>query len=270
MSQSKVLRNKNKNLIIATSILAIFGYCAAITDLSYANENIDTTLSSWHPYKNYLNAEVPQQLLNEKMPVGLTLGELQTLVKTSYVAKEKPLYIKGILIANKQYGLPSTFNSTGEVPIARQKFNEMQEAAKKDSIYLTAFSTYRSYQRQEVLYSNYIARDGQKAADTYSAKPGHSEHQTGLTFDIGGRDSSAHASTRFNNTKEANWLLENAHKYGFILRYPQGKEHITGYMHESWHYRYVGTEWSTLIHESGLSLEEFTGLDRLNKIGDYL
>lgn len=115
-------------------------------------------------------------------------------------------------------------------------------------------SGFRSYTVQKNLYNSYVRRDGAENADRYSARPGHSEHQTGLAFDIN------YADDRFKGTPEASWLAENAYKYGFILRYPEGKEPITGYMFEPWHYRYVGVENAAKIYASGLTLEEYFGI----------
>ena len=98
-------------------------------------------------------------------------------------------------------------------------------------------------------------RDGQSEADTYSARPGHSEHQTGLALDIN------YADSWFDNTAEARWIAENCADYGFILRYPKGKEDKTGYMYESWHVRYVGKELARKVTDSGLCLEEYLGID---------
>ena len=109
-----------------------------------------------------------------------------------------------------------------------QPFEKMRRAAKVDKITLVAFSTYRSYAYQKALFEKYVARDGFEKASTYSAQPGKSEHQTGLGFDIGGADSSKYAKFSFSSTKEAKWLAANAHRYGFHLRYPLGKESWTG------------------------------------------
>lgn len=172
----------------------------------------------------------------------------------------QPTYIDGILIASKQYPLPATFNP-GEDPDARHAFEEMAKDAKEAGFTITAFSTFRSYDYQVELYDRYVARDGQAAADRYSARPGYSEHQTGLAFDIGEVGNEADwASNRFGQTPAGKWVNENAHRYGFILRYPEGKEHITGYMHESWHFRYVGKEIAKEIHEKGITLEEYLGV----------
>ena len=180
---------------------------------------------------------------------------------SSYIvpsAMNKGHYINGVLLVNKKYGLPKDYNP-GESKEARSEFERMKKDASKSNIYLNAFSTFRSYSYQYNLYWNYVKRDGQEKADTYSAKPGYSEHQTGLAFDIGGKNSKLWANDGFHNTTEAKWLANNAHNYGFILRYPKGKEHITGYKYESWHYRYVGVELAKKIYNSGLCLEEYLG-----------
>ncbi len=162
-------------------------------------------------------------------------------------------YIDGILIANKTYALPETY-ALGVDGEAYEKLLTMFSEAAKDGISLTLISGYRSYEHQYTLYYNYIARDGQAAADRYSARPGHSEHQSGLAFDL----NSLYQS--FGDTAEGLWLAENCHRFGFIIRYPKEKEHITGYMYEPWHVRYVGEKMAEKIKNSGLCLEEFFGI----------
>lgn len=170
---------------------------------------------------------------------------------------EEPTYIKEVLLANKKNPLPSTF-APGEDPLAREAFDKMAAEAKLSGFNLTAFSTYRSFEYQQTLYERYVGRDGKEAADTYSARPGYSEHQTGLAFDIGEVNFEKHwASSSFGETEAGKWLAANAHRFGFILRYPEGKEDITGYMHESWHYRYVGVEIAKDIYNRDITLEEY-------------
>ena len=168
-------------------------------------------------------------------------------------------YINNILVVNKEFGLPSNF-APGESLEARQAFEKMKNDAANQGIYLEAFSTYRSYWAQQSLYWSYVNEYGQSPTDTFSARAGFSEHQTGLAFDIGGSDKSLWAEENFKYTEEAKWLKENCTKYGFILRYPEGKERITGYMHESWHFRYIGVEHSKNFENSNLTLEEYLGL----------
>lgn len=163
-------------------------------------------------------------------------------------------YIQGVLIANKSYSLPADFNP-GLDPTCQNQFYKLQSDAAAQGLNIWLSSGFRSYDYQNQIYNNYVARDGQAAADTYSARPGHSEHQSGLAIDVNQIDDS------FIGTPEAIWLENHCHEYGFILRYPQGKQDITGYKYESWHIRYVGTDMSYPIHDSGLTLEEYFGID---------
>ena len=169
-------------------------------------------------------------------------------------------YVNGILIANKTYALPSTYNPGGLTAETLAAFNEMKAAAYADGgLSLNVCSGFRSYSYQATLYNNYVARDGKAKADTYSARPGHSEHQTGLAADIN------YAGDWFNTTPEAAWLAANCWKYGFIIRYPKGKDDITGYKYEGWHVRYLGKELAKLVYDSGLTLEEYLGIDSVYK-----
>lgn len=164
-------------------------------------------------------------------------------------------YIEGTLIVNKTYALPANFGN-GLTEETTEAFNKLKSAALLDGFDIYISSGFRSYERQVTLYNNYVKRDGKAAADTYSARPGHSEHQSGLTFDVN------EISDKFHNTPEAKWLSENCYKYGFILRFPNGKEKETGYKYESWHFRYVGEELATKLYNNGdwLTLEGYFGI----------
>ncbi|ASS67191.1 MULTISPECIES: M15 family metallopeptidase [unclassified Paenibacillus] len=131
--------------------------------------------------------------------------------------------------------------------------------AKKDGISLAGVSGYRSETRQKTLFDNYAKKDGVAAADKYSARPGHSEHQTGLAIDMSGTDGKCAAESCFGGTPEAEWLAAHAADYGFIIRYPEGKESITGYKYEPWHIRFVGKELAVKLAASGDTLEEYYG-----------
>ncbi|MBM7700786.1 M15 family metallopeptidase [Kurthia huakuii] len=169
--------------------------------------------------------------------------------------------VDGIVIANKRYPMPGDY-APGESADARAAFAKLNAAAQQAGYTFNAFSTYRSYDRQTELYNNYVAKDGQEAADRYSARPGFSEHQTGLAFDIGETSNpNDYASNRFGETAAGKWLAENAHDYGFIMRYPDGKEEVTGYMYESWHFRYVGNDIATEIYNNDSTLEEYLGVE---------
>ena len=162
-------------------------------------------------------------------------------------------YVDGIMIANKTYTLPADYDP-GVHPEAQAAFDEMQAAASEDGISLWVLSSYRSYYDQEAIYNRYLQWDTKEVVDTYSSRPGHSDHQTGYTFDVNSLEQS------FEYDPAGQWLADNCYKYGFIIRYPKGKEDSTGYMYEPWHIRYIGVEFATKVTTSGLSLEEYLGI----------
>lgn len=166
----------------------------------------------------------------------------------------EPTYIDGIIIANKTYALPADYNP-GVDPDAQAAFDEMQEAAAEEGLNLYISSGFRSYEYQGQLYEGYVEKSGKAAADRYSARPGHSEHQTGLAFDLNTIDIS------FAQTEEYEWIQAHCAEYGFIIRYPEDGEEITGYMYEPWHIRYLGKEIAKKVYDSGLTLEEYLGID---------
>lgn len=143
--------------------------------------------------------------------------------------------------------------------VAAEALKELFDAAKEDGIYLAGVSAYRSRAYQKALFDSYVERDGYEKARTYSALPGTSEHETGLAIDVSGSDGKCAAQDCFAGTPEAEWLEANAHRFGFIIRYPKGKESITGYQYEPWHLRYVGKEAAEAIAEQSITLEEYLG-----------
>ena len=164
-----------------------------------------------------------------------------------------------IIIVNKKHGLSKDYNP-GENPTAKAAFVRLRDDMINQGLNVgRSYSGFRSYDYQKTLYDNYVSRDGQVAADRYSARPGFSEHQTGLVFDLTDK-----SGNLLEDARASQWLKDNAHNYGFIVRFQAGKEASTGYMPEAWHIRYVGKE-AKDIHDSGLSLEEYFGIEG----GDY-
>lgn len=157
--------------------------------------------------------------------------------------------------------VPFIFNKKIEKRMMREEaakyLEKMFHTANKQNIHLAGVSAYRSSQTQTTLFNNYVEKDGIEKAKTYSAVPGTSEHQSGLAIDVSGSDGSCAADDCFANTEEAAWLEDNAHKYGYIIRFPKGKENITGYQYEPWHIRYVGVNLATELYNKGLTLEEY-------------
>lgn len=166
---------------------------------------------------------------------------------------EGPKYIKGILIVNKNYSLPSNYNP-GVDKNALEALNKLQNQAVSEGYSINTLSSFRSYNTQYNLYNKYVKMYGVNEADKISARPGHSEHQTGLAFDVGKIDNN------YGATEPGIWLTKNAYKFGFIIRYPKGKENITGYSYEPWHIRYVGIEASTYIYNNNITLEEYLNI----------
>ncbi len=163
-------------------------------------------------------------------------------------------YVDGVLVANKTYDLPASYFPNGLTKECDRAYDELDAAAAEQGYILTISSGFRSYYYQEGLYNGYVASDGKSNADRYSARPGYSEHQTGLAIDLNG------VSDSFGDTETGKWVAAHCHEYGFILRYPKGKEEQTGYMYEPWHIRYVGKDVAKKIYDSGLCLEEYYGI----------
>lgn len=171
-----------------------------------------------------------------------------------------------LVLVNKYHQLPADFVQYNLVPMSREyaagsqyllagvayeNYVQMADAAKKDGLSMRVVSAYRTEDYQRNLYNNKVRTTGKINADRYSARPGHSEHQTGLAVDINSTKGT------FQYTAEFRWLQEHAHEYGYILRYPKDKEWITGYAYEPWHYRYVGADAAKIIYEEGITYEEY-------------
>lgn len=165
-----------------------------------------------------------------------------------------------IVVANKHYPMSKEYNP-GENPTAKAELLKLIAAMQQAGFPISDhYSGFRSYETQVKLYQDYVNQDGKAEADRYSARPGYSEHQTGLAFDLIGTNGDL-----VTEEKAAQWLLDHAADYGFVVRYLKGKEKETGYMAEEWHLRYVGKE-AKEIAASGLSLEEYYGFEG----GDYV
>lgn len=206
-----------------------------------------------------LSIGLPKEgVLSKGIPDGKIIG---------YTDKDYPIYEKdglifvdGVLLVNKTYSLPESYDPKGLTQECLTAFERMKKDAASKGLYIYVSSGYRSSTSQKSIYNRYVNRDGRVLADTYSARPGHSEHQTGLAIDLNTITQS------FGSTAEGKWVAAHCHEYGFILRYPKGKSHITGYCFEPWHLRYVGVETATKIAESGLCLEEYYGITSQYKL----
>lgn len=168
--------------------------------------------------------------------------------------RQEGTYADGILIVNKSYPLSADYDP-GLQPITKDAFQKLSDAAAQEGLDLYIGSDYRDYAYQVKIYNNYCDLYGWEQADSFSARPGYSEHQTGLTIDCNTIDDA------FGDTPEAAWLAQHCADYGFIIRFPQGKEDVTGYQYEPWHIRYVGVDIAKEIQKYDLTLEEYLGVD---------
>lgn len=255
------------NLNINKTILAVNN------NLDKLNLKLDKTIESFIKQKYYICNNLKRYLNYYKKHKNLTLKEVITRVnsnldKTFYKDSNKAdINNNELILVNKYYYLDNNYTPKNLVNVSSkhgtgklkkevyEAFKLMYNDAAKDNLYLYISSPYRSYNRQNVLYNTYVKKDGKSKADTYSARPGYSEHQTGLAFDLGTAEN--HDINEFVESKEFKWMKNNAHKYGFILRYPYGKKYITGYIYEPWHYRYVGIDAATYIYNNNITFEEY-------------
>lgn len=235
-----------------------------LIELENINEKLDFFKEEYiDRYIEYKNNNPNLDL--EKVIIYVNIGLDQEFYSKNYPS---PNQNTNKVLTNKFYSLSkdyvpnnletidSNFSSGNKqmVKEAKEAFEQMAKDAKTEGYNIRAVSTYRSYQYQENLYSNYVKADGTEKADTYSARAGSSEHQTGLAVDV---DNITLSYTSFGKTKEYEWMQQNAYKYGFILRYTKEAEFITGYKEEPWHYRYVGIEIATYIQNNPMTYEEY-------------
>ena len=214
-------------------------------------------------YENYYNTH-PETDIQDVIAIVNVSAD-----KTAYEESKEADLSKGITVLVNKYNslaedyepkdmqeMTSTYAYAGRkiLPEVNEAFIKMYKDALKDDIKLYVVSAFRSYQYQSQLYTNYIATYGEEYANTVSARPGYSEHQTGLALDI---LSDNVEMSEFKDTKAYSWLKDNAYKYGFIMRYPEGKEYLTGYAFEAWHYRYLGTDLAQKVYDEGITYDEY-------------
>ena len=220
---------------------------ATFTNLDSTNAVVDSTADSQEVYNDSLGAP-EKELTSTGDPVPQpTEGHVLT-------DRGGVTFVDDILIVNKTYGLPESYDPGGITAEAQEAFDKMAAQAWSEGISLWICSGYRSYAEQEQLFEQYAYERGLEEADAVSARPGHSEHQSGLAFDVNSTDFS------FEYTAEAQWLEQHCAEFGFIVRFPRGKEYLTGYDYEPWHLRFVGIKAAQEMKAQNLCLEEYLGI----------
>ena len=283
MSRKERARRRRIITITVTAVVAVVIIVAAAllikscagkknTDAADNNAISETTQNVNNNSNNSVSstqAESTENKSTEAATDNASDGKEKTSKGFTIETRNGATYIDGYLIANKTYALPSTFiPENPEVPVTEARsntsldkdlmtaFRKMQADATAKGLNIYIASGYRSYDYQVSLYNRYVANDGKAAADTYSSRPGNSEHQTGLCFALNSIEDS------FQYTNEGKWINDNCYKYGFCIRFPKGKDAYTGYQYESWHLRYVGEELAEKLYNNGdwISLEEYFGI----------
>ncbi len=266
---------KRINLYIMAVLLLGTAVCAALYGCGASQNSItprQSTASTPYPVTTSPAASAisPGAVIPRLLPDDLT-----TIQEPLEAVPLDTIPGSTTVLVNRKYLLPSTyapadlieakirfsFNYSNDKRKLRKEaaksLEKMFKAAEKKKIILYGVSGYRSYARQKQIYDQNVARRGKSATDTVSARPGSSEHQTGLTIDISARSVGCQLSQAFGHTKAGKWVAKNAHKYGYIIRYPYGKSKITGYHYEPWHIRYVGIPVATYLYKNKLTLEEY-------------
>lgn len=255
---------KEKNIEVKVEKKKVTPKDNNLEKLNNINEKIDyfnnDYIDRYVAYKEK-NKNLDDEQIIKDVNMNLDLKKYEDIFKAKNLNTEK-------ILVNKYYYLEKDYvpdnlekisnqyalNGMRLVDVACEAFEKLAKDAKKENLNIVAMSSYRSYDYQVDLYNKYAKSDGKEAADTYSGRAGHSEHQTGLAVDVYNKKENY---TNFEKTKEFDWMQEHAHEYGFILRFPKNKENETGYMYESWHYRYVGVDAAKYIKENDISFEEY-------------
>ncbi len=263
----------NVLIILIILIFLIIGFSYFRTNNTKKNENIqEENNNPFQEYSFYQENNLNRYLNYQENYPNLSLKDVilrvnMNLDHSFYTQTKEVKEFNPLMIVNKYNYVSRDFTPSNLVKVDKFAINgmlleencklafiEMASKALEDNMNLRAVSTYRTYDYQNNLYNNYVKNDGVEEADTYSARPGFSEHHTGLALDI---DNIKTSYTNFLKTEEFIWMMNNAYKYGFILRYPEDKVEITGYMYEPWHYRFVGVEIATYMKEHNLTYEEY-------------
>ena len=211
---------------------------------AYLNQNPDLDINE---VIKRVNSGIDKTWYEDVEPTDLSKGNLMIINKLHYVDQN---FEPDNLVSMAGYG------NGYLVKDAYDAYVELYQAAKADGMNLLVTTSYRNYNFQSTLYWNYVNTDGQANADTYSARPGYSEHHSGLAVDLS-TPSLTNAFTEFIYTDEYQWMKENSYKYGFIQRYTDENQYITGYQPEAWHFRYVGKDVAKYIHDNDITFEEY-------------
>lgn len=243
-----ILDNKENNIYLDLLKDKYFIYDNFYDYLNYYNGNKDKNIRN---IIEVVNTNTNKEYYTNPVKTDISKKELMLVNKYNHLDNTytpETLVTVPTTYAWGEYGSKKVTQDTYDA------FLNLWNAGKEQNYYFMVSSAYRTYEHQEEVYNDYKKSRGEEYADKIAARPGFSEHQTGYSLDIFEKSTT---QKNFHTTESYNWLKNNAHKYGFILRYPEDKEDITGYSFESWHYRYVGKEVATYIYENGITFDEY-------------
>jgi len=216
--------------------------------ITYLQDNLDKPLTN---IVEIVNTNTDAEYYSETYKTDISKDELMLVNKYHYLDSS---YAPDDLVTISTTYAWGTYGSQKVNKTTYDAFMKLWKASNNEGYYLMVSSSYRTHDKQDQVYKDYQDSKGTDYADSIAARPGHSEHQTGYTIDMFEKGST---QKTFHTTESYNWLINNAHKYGFILRYPEDKVEVTGYGFESWHYRYVGVEAATYIYKNKITFDEY-------------
>jgi len=243
-TNSDILKIENDNVVISDKALTAD---SGVLTASYEGHTSDISIKIFNSLDDNINDD---SVVTNVSAYDMIVNKSRHL-SSSYVPEDLVLLD----------GIPTSLQNPEVNQLRKVAYDALKElftkAKEEKSFELYARSGYRSYNTQVSLYNSYVSNHGKEAADKFSAKPGQSEHQTGLAMDITCEAMNYLLDVTFGDTEEGKWVAENAYKFGFVIRYPKGKEEITGYQYEPWHLRYVGVTLANEVYDSQLTLEEY-------------
>ena len=252
--------SKKSNLVVGLILLSVITVSTAVY---FVNKNRSKT-----PTNSQTNTIVSDNKTPQKQPTASGFNKTKYSIDEPgslwWIVNKNRALPKGyvppdLIVPDVKLRLANTAEQMQFSKTAEPALISMFNAATKDGVSLIFGSGYRSESLQKQFYDSYVAKDGKEAADKYSAVPGTSEHQTGLAFDATSASGKCHLEICWAETPEGQWVKNNSYRYGFIVRYLDGKESVTTYQYEPWHLRYVGVELATELHKTGQTMEEFFG-----------
>lgn len=264
--------NKKKLLIVSSVFICILAVSLIVIDNIRSNENhpvkqslqagnVTTAPNSTHSETKENENDTEASRNTAKTPINNSTTDWPVLLSSTQASSLTAVVNKKHKLSNEY--VPPLVNITGgqvRKEVVENLFSLLQDA-KLAGATMKILSTYRSYSTQISVYQKWVNLYGKVEADRVSARPGHSEHQTGLAIDLGAANGSCDLETCFEDTQAGKWLAINAPNYGFIIRYPKGKEDATGYSYEPWHLRYVGLEFASKISRSGQTMDQYFGVE---------